>query len=321
MLKVGVFGAGQLGKIHLEQWLQIPDIQVVGFYDPDQQLALRVSQNLGVPCYDYPESLIEACQLVDIASPTRTHFDIAKSSLQKSRHLYIEKPMTHTLEEAELLVKLVAEADVKCKIGHHQQYPASLPIYAPESATPQLITVNHMIAADENAENRAVVTDLMIQDIDFILQWVKAPVRRILANGMAVVHSTIDLATARIEFDDGSVANLCAGKIASNEEHHISIFQQDGYYQINLLQQSALYTQKPKEKRQVQNSNSIHYLETNKLTLPERGNSIKSALEAFVQEVQKNKDITRSVHHGLKVMQIAHQIEQKINYPQRASSI
>ena len=169
MLKTGLFGAGHLGKIHLQQWLQVPDATLVGFYDPNDAMAEAAAAQYGVKRYTDKDALIAAVDAIDIVSPTTAHFEIAKACLLRGKHLFIEKPLAHTMEEAAELVKLVGEARVKCQIGHVERYNPAFLALGETMPQPMFIEAHRLAQFNPRGTDVSVILDLMIHDIDIVL--------------------------------------------------------------------------------------------------------------------------------------------------------
>ena len=214
MLKIGVLGAGHLGKIHINCIQQISDYELVGFYDTDKTVSKEVEKAYGIKSFDSIEDLIKSVDVVDIVTPTLSHFDCAKKSIIASKHIFIEKPITNTTDEAKTLISLSAEANVKVQIGHVERFnPAFLSIQD-KIENPMFVESHRLAEFNPRGTDVSVIHDLMIHDIDIILSIVKSNVKRISANGVAIVSETPDIANARIEFDNGCVANLTASRVS-----------------------------------------------------------------------------------------------------------
>src|SRR5690606_6578677 len=239
MLRVGVFGAGHLGKIHIQQWKEIPRVELVGFYDPDDANAALAIAQYQVPRYMDIEALLSAVDIVDIVSTTTTHHELAKICLLNGKHVFIEKPLANTLEEGRELVKLVSEANVKCQIGHVERYNPAMLALRNRKLEPMFIETHRLAQFNPRGTDVAVILDLTIHDIDIILHLVKAPVRRISASGVAVISDTADIANARIEFDNGCVANLTASRISLKKMRKMRLFQRDAYIGIDFLEKKT----------------------------------------------------------------------------------
>src|ERR1700744_2644545 len=239
MLKVGVFGAGHLGKIHIQQWKEVKGAELVGFYDPDDEQAAIVIAKYQVPRYKDMDQLIEAAQAIDIVSPTTSHYEIAKKCLLAGKHLFIEKPLSQTLEEGKELVQLVKEANVKCQVGHVERYNPAFLAVGEQLLQPMFIETHRLAQFNPRGTDVSVILDLMIHDIDIVMCLVKSPVRRISASGVAVLSENADIANARIEFDNGCVANLTASRISLKKMRKVRLFQRDAYIGIDFLEKKT----------------------------------------------------------------------------------
>ncbi len=319
MLKIGVFGAGHLGKIHIQQWLEIPGVTLVGFFDPNDDNAAGVITQFHVKRYTDAEQLIKASDALDIVTTTTSHFDIAKACLLQSRHLFIEKPMTHTMQEARDLVKLVTEANVKCQIGHVERYNPAMLALSNRKLEPLFIETHRLAQFNPRGTDVAVILDLMIHDIDIVLHLVKSPVKRISASGVAVISDTADIANARIEFDNGCVANLTASRISLKKMRKMRLFQRDAYIGIDFLDKKTeiiRLKQQHEEKGYFDfpielgnGDQKVISIDTPHIRLV---NSIKEELADFALAVLQDKPVTVSVYDGLNAMEVAHQILQKM---------
>jgi predicted dehydrogenase len=319
MLKVGVFGAGHLGKIHIQQWLEIPGVTLVGFFDPNDDNAAMAITQYHIKRYTDPEALIEASDALDIVTNTTSHFDIAKACLLQSRHLFIEKPMTHTMAEARELVKLVSEANVKCQIGHVERYNPAMLALRNRKLEPMFIETHRLAQFNPRGTDVAVILDLMIHDIDIILHLVKSPVRRISASGVAVISDTADIANARIEFDNGCVANLTASRISLKKMRKMRLFQRDAYIGIDFLDKKTEIIRLKGEQEDKgffdfpielgDGKQKIISIDTPNI---KPVNSIKEELADFALSVLQDKPVSVSVYDGLHAMDVAHQILQKM---------
>ncbi len=210
MLKIGVVGAGHLGKIHIKCIQQIEKYRLVGFYDSDPENAKLVSQEFNIAGFNSIDDLIEEVDVVDIVTPTLSHFECANSALRKFRHVFIEKPVVTTPAEALELIRIAEEANVKVQVGHVERF-------------------------NPRGTDVPVILDLMIHDLDIVLSVVKSGIHKISASGVSVVSDTPDIANARIEFDNGCVANLTASRISMKNMRKSRIFQRDAYISVNFL--------------------------------------------------------------------------------------
>lgn len=239
MLRIGVLGAGHLGKIHIKCIKQIENYQLVGFHDQDLKTAEFVSQDLGVNRFDSIESLIDAVDVVDIVTPTIAHFACASKAIARGKHVFIEKPIVATVEEANALIALAREAGVKVQVGHVERFnPAFLA--AESHINGPLFVEGHRLAQfNPRGTDVPVVLDLMVHDIDIILNIIKSPIVRVSASGVSIVSPTPDIANARIEFENGAVANLTASRISMKNMRKHRIFQKDAYITMDFLEKKS----------------------------------------------------------------------------------
>lgn len=316
-VRIGIFGVGHLGKIHVKLLKEIAGYEVVGFYDPDDTNAEKVITDFGLVRFDSPSKLIEACDAVDVVSPTITHFQIAKEVIKNGKHLFIEKPLSNTLREAKELVSLSDEAGIKAMVGHVERFNPALLALDKKNLNPLFIEVHRLAEFNPRGTDVSVVLDLMIHDIDIILSLVKGNVKRISASGVAIISKTPDIANARIEFDNGCVANVTASRISVKSMRKMRIFQPGSYVSMDFLKKKSdvfKITDKAPE--------TNHF----ELDLPDSGkkyisfetaekkdvNAIKMELELFHTSITQNKPVPVSIYDGYHAMQVAHQILDKI---------
>lgn len=235
MLKIGVLGAGHLGKIHIKCIKQIPEFKLVGFYDPDTENAVKVSQELGLKSFESTDALINECDVVDIVTPTVSHYDCAVAAIKKSKHVFIEKPVVTTPEQARKLIVLAEEAGVKVQVGHVERFNPAFTAAKGEINQPMFIESHRLAEFNPRGTDVPVILDLMIHDIDIVLSVVKSNLRKVHANGVNVVSDTPDIATARLEFDNGAVANLTASRISLKNMRKTRFFQRDAYITVDFL--------------------------------------------------------------------------------------
>jgi predicted dehydrogenase len=233
MLKIGVLGAGHLGKIHLKCIKEISDFRLEGFYDPHDETATQVESEFGVRRFLSQDELIESVDVVDIVTPTISHFDCASKALKQFRHVFIEKPVVTTLKEARELIKIAGEANVKVQVGHVERFNPAFLAAVPFLSKPMFIESHRLAQFKPRGTDVPVILDLMIHDIDIVLSIVKSNIRRINASGVVIVSDTPDIANARIEFDNGCVANLTASRISMKVMRKSRFFQKDAYISVD----------------------------------------------------------------------------------------
>jgi predicted dehydrogenase len=320
MIKIGLFGAGHLGKIHLQQWLQVAGAELVGFYDPNDASAESAIAQYGARRFNDLGELIAACDAVDIVTTTTAHYEVARQCLQQSRHVFIEKPLAHTLEEAQELVKLVSEAGVKCQVGHVERYNPALLALSEQSLQPMFIEAHRLAQFNPRGTDVSVILDLMIHDIDVALHLVRSPVRRISASGVAVMSESADIANARIEFDNGCVANLTSSRISMKKMRKMRLFQRDAYIGIDFLDKKTEVIRLRSEDDppglldfplELPNGQQ----KTISVNMPEvqSSNAIHAELSEFVQAIAQDRPVRVSVEDGYNAMDVAHQILKKMS--------
>ena len=320
MLKIGVFGAGHLGKIHIQQWQQIENVELIGFFDPDDSQAATIISKYNLQRFTDMDGLIDAADAIDIVSPTTSHYQIAKKCLLSGKHVFIEKPLAYTLEEGRELVQLVKEANVKCQVGHVERYNPAFIAVGEQLLQPMFIEAHRLAQFNPRGTDVSVILDLMIHDIDIVLSLVKSPVKRISASGVAVLSETADIANARIEFDNGCVANLTSSRISLKNMRKMRLFQRDAYIGIDFLEKKTEIV------RLKDNSTPLEPMDfpletwsgekkVISVQMPEITpfNAIKTELSEFVIAIIKDRPVRISVYDGYQAMDVAHQVLKKMS--------
>lgn len=319
MLKVGVFGVGHLGKFHLNNWKEIPGVEIIGFYDPDDQNANEAIEKYKLKRFDDAGQLLNDIDAADIVAPTDHHFALCESAIKKGRHVFVEKPLAQTMDEAHALVKLVKESNVKLQVGHVERFNPAFLAIKDLRLNPMFIEVHRLAQFNPRGTEVSVILDLMIHDIDIILSIVKSDVKSISASGVGVMTETPDIANVRIEFNNGCVANLTSSRISMKKMRKIRIFQKDAYIGIDFLnKKSEIIKLKGEE---TDNANvftfdieTLHGKKSIAISNPQipEVNAIKKELEEFKNAIEKNTRPIVSEIDGLMAMDVAHQILQKI---------
>ncbi|UAY53721.1 Gfo/Idh/MocA family oxidoreductase [Ferruginibacter albus] len=316
MLKIGVLGVGHLGKFHLNNWKEIEGVELVGFFDPDDNVSDQVVEKYNLKRFATAAELIEAADAVDIVAPTSHHFELCKAAILKGKHVFVEKPLANTMEEARELVKLVKEANIKFQIGHVERFNPAFLALKKYSLQPMFIEVHRLAQFNPRGTDVSVILDLMIHDIDIILSLVKSNVKSISANGVAVVSDTPDIANVRIEFDNGCVANLTSSRISMKKMRKMRLFQKDAYIGIDFLEKKTEII-----KLNVPDDTNVFTFDiettTGKKTIAianpvvKDGNAIKMELEDFRNAIVQNINTSVTVLDGFRAMDVAHQILEK----------
>lgn len=312
MLKAGVLGAGHLGKIHLKLINQSDKYNLVGFYDPDEKTAKKIVAEFGYRYFDTVEELIDAVDVVDIVTPTLSHYECAVQAIKKGKHVFLEKPITKTVEEAEHLITLAKEHGIKGQVGHVERFNPAFLSVKDKIENPMFIETHRLAEFNPRGTDVPVVLDLMIHDIDAILSVVNSPVKEIHASGTAVISNSPDIANARIEFENGCVANLTASRISLKNMRKSRFFQKDAYISVDFLDkqvevvkmknapkdpdQYALILQNAEgEKKQI-------YFENPKV---QQNNAILEELETFADAIENDSVPAVSLEQGTAALRVA----------------
>jgi predicted dehydrogenase len=317
MLKVGVFGVGHLGKFHLNNWKELEGIELVGFYDPSDAIAEEVMAKYAIPRIQTPEELLEKIDAADIVAPTNHHFELCEKAIRKGKHVFVEKPLADTMEQARELVKLVREAGVKMQVGHVERFNPAFLSLKDHRLNPMFIEVHRLAQFNPRGTEVSVILDLMIHDIDIILHLVRADVKNIYASGVAVMTDTPDIANVRIEFNNGCVANLTSSRISMKKMRKMRLFQKDAYIGIDFLEKKSEIIKLKGEGDEHLFSFDIETPQgTRTLAIdnPEAGdvNAIRAELAAFRDAIAQNTTPPVSEIDGFMAMDVAHQILKKI---------
>ncbi|HKR03338.1 MAG TPA: Gfo/Idh/MocA family oxidoreductase [Bacteroidia bacterium] len=321
MLRIGVSGAGHLGKIHLNLIKEIPGFQLMGFFDTDPLTAKQVAEEFNIRCFDNYSDLLNSVDAVDIVTPTSAHFADAAEAIKKGKHVFIEKPMTNTVEEAENIVALSRKANVRVQAGHVERFNPAFIAAQPYINSPMFIETHRLAQFNPRGTDVSVVLDLMIHDIDIVLSLVKSPLKKIHASGVAVISDSPDIANARMEFENGCVANLTASRISMKKMRKSRFFQRDAYIAVDFLKRKtevirlkeligqadplSVIIDLGKNKGQ-----KIIYFENPQVT---ESNAIKSELESFALSILDNKEPMVSAIDGLNALKVAHQVLESLN--------
>lgn len=318
MLKVGVFGVGHLGKFHLNNWKEIEGIKIVGFFDPNNEVAKQVSEQYGLKRFMDEDKLMDACDIIDVIVPTDHHFEVCVAAVRKGKHVFVEKPLTNTIQSAKDLVNMVREANIKFQVGHVERFnPAYLAIKGMD-LNPMFIEVHRLAQFNPRGTEVSVILDLMIHDIDIILSLIKSDVKHISASGVAVMTDTPDIANVRIEFNNGCVANLTSSRISMKKMRKMRLFQKDAYIGIDFLEKKTEIIKLKQPGDEGVFSFDIATPNGNKtiaIANPEiiQANAIKLELESFVNAIKNNTQTEVSEIDGLLAMEVAHEIVKKIS--------
>lgn len=320
MLKIGVFGAGHLGSIHMKQWKEVTGVELVGFYDANTNKAEQVASELNIPSFSNADELLNLVDAVDVVTTTTSHFEVAQKAVLAGKHLFIEKPLTHTLEEGSTLVNMIKESGLKCQVGHVERYNPAFLSVSQYSLAPMFIESHRLAQFNPRGTDVSVILDLMIHDIDIILLLVKSSIRRISASGVAIMSESPDIANARIEFDNGCVANLTSSRISMKRMRKMRLFQRDAYVGIDFLEKrSEIIRLKGEHEAKgmldipIDLANGTQKIITMDLPQVQETNAIRMELQEFADAIRFDRPVKISAENGLQAMEVAHQIINKMS--------
>ncbi|MBA3663650.1 MAG: Gfo/Idh/MocA family oxidoreductase [Bacteroidetes bacterium] len=316
---IALLGLGYLGKIHLKLLKENPNWKLAGIYDIDQELTSQLSQQYQVRAFKSLEEAIENAGVLDIVTPANTHFSIAKQGIINGKHLFIEKPCTTSLAEAKQLRLLMNEAGVFVQVGHVERFNPAFIAALPYLRNAAFIEIHRLAQYNPRGTDVSVVLDLMMHDLDLILSVIKANVKRISANGAALVSHTPDIVNARIEFDNGCVANITTNRMALKNTRKFRVFTDKNFVSINLLDK---ITEVISLKNASANSTNPVLAPLNGLPKKELvfehpvilpTNAINEELNALYESINSNKPVIVGIDDSIKVMELAFEIESKVN--------
>ncbi|MDI9342530.1 MAG: Gfo/Idh/MocA family oxidoreductase [Sediminibacterium sp.] len=315
--KIGLVGVGYLGKIHLKLLLELAEWELVGIYDINQQLSLEIANQYNITHFPSLDKLIEAVDAVDVVTPSSTHFEIARQAIFKGKDIFIEKPVTSTIEEAVQLQQLALEGGVCIQVGHVERFNPAFAAALPYIKRPRFIEIHRLASYNPRGTDVSVTLDLMLHDLDLLLHVVKANIRKISASGAGIISASPDIVNARIEFDNGCVANLTTNRMAFKNVRKFRIFDEDCFISINLLDKQ---TQVMRIKDAKPGSGNITYqtppnqsdkeiVIEHPIILPT--NAIKQELLTFYNSVANNKKVAVSISEAISVLKLAFDIDEK----------
>ncbi len=317
MLKIGILGAGHLGKIHLKLAKQSDKYELVGFYDAHKENAAKVSAEFGYKAFDSIAALVDAVDVVDIVTPTLSHFDCAEQAIKAGKHIFLEKPITKTVAEANTLIALAKEYHVKGQVGHVERFNPAFLAVKDNIKNPMFIEAHRLAEFNPRGTDVPVVLDLMIHDIDAILSVIDSPIKDIQASGTAVISETPDIANARISFENGCVANLTASRISLKNMRKTRFFQKDAYIAVDFFEKATEVVRMkdaPKEEDLsgyemiLQNAEGIKkqiYFENPEIA---QNNAILDELESFADAINNNTTPVVSLEQGTAALDVAQRI-------------
>ena len=319
MIKIGVIGAGHLGKIHLKLLNSSKKFDLIGFYDIDKESSEELSKKEGYKYFSNLDNLLSNVDAIDIVSPTTTHFEIAKNVILKNKHVFIEKPITNKSENAKELIDLSIKNNIIGQVGHVERFNPAYVASIEHFNNPMFIESHRLSDFNPRGNDVSVIMDLMIHDIDIILNIVKSKVKEVKASGVSIVSSSPDIANARIEFENKCVANLTASRISLKKMRKTRIFQKDAYIAIDFLEKELQivkikdFDQSKSNLSMVIKTNSgkdkVIYFENPEIL---QENSILNELESFSESINNNTIPKVTLIDGYEAVSVANEIMNQI---------
>ncbi|ASS49426.1 MAG: oxidoreductase [Candidatus Fluviicola riflensis] len=310
MLKIGIFGVGHMGTVHVQLLQELSsDFEIVGFFDPSDTAANRIQQQFGIKRFFDVNELIDLCDCIDIVAPTSQHFELASSAIRRSKHVFIEKPVTQTVEQAKKLLQLASEASVQVQVGYVERFNPAFIGALPHIERPMHIEMHRLAPFSARGTDVSVILDLMIHDLDIVLSVVKSTVKRVVANGVAVMSSTPDMANARIEFDNGCVATITVSRISKTNVRKAQFFQRNASITVDFLE---------KEVEIIHQATALQALEK---TIPfniekpviSSSNAMREELHSFAKAIRSNSTPVVSIEDACRSMELAATITERLN--------
>ncbi|MCK6693998.1 MAG: Gfo/Idh/MocA family oxidoreductase [Thermoanaerobaculia bacterium] len=328
-LKIGLFGAGHLGKIHLKCILATEQWELAGFYDPDDRNAQSAVTQFSAQRFGTVNELLKAVDAVDIVTPTPSHYALAARAIRAGKHVFLEKPITQTLRQGRELLRLAALHGVKVQAGHVERFNPAFQALHNIQLRPMFIESHRLAAFQPRGTEVSVILDLMIHDIDLVLHLVQSPVRRVSASGVAVLSHTPDIANARVEFDNGCVANLTASRISLKQMRKMRLFQRDAYISLDFLEKQAqivrLFDQDapalPPQDQLMEFETPAAGKKWLYLHMPETQpvNAIQQELESFADSITTGSSPIVPLEDGYEALRLAQRILKEIEKRQAKS--
>jgi len=315
MIKAGLVGAGHLGKIHLRLLNQSEKYELVGFHDKDSENGRKLEAEFGYKYFESLEELLNEIEMLDIVTPTLYHYDYAIKAIEKGIHFFIEKPVTQTLEQAEEILQKCNEFGIKAQVGHVERYNPAFIGAKDYIKNPMFIEIHRLAEFNPRGTDVSVVLDLMIHDLDILLSLVKSKVKLIHASGVSVVSKTPDICNARIEFENGCVANLTTSRISMKAMRKSRFFQQDAYVSVDFLEKkSEVIRMKPAPENPSDFDMIIENAEGEKNQILfeypniQPNNAILDELESFANAIKFDVPVQVSLEDGTEALKVALEI-------------
>ncbi|NSW45943.1 MAG: Gfo/Idh/MocA family oxidoreductase [Bacteroidales bacterium] len=314
-LRIGVIGAGHFGKYHLQALKNLPEVELMGFFDIDPMVQQTVSHDFKVKSYNSYDELLSDVDIVDIVTPTISHYECALEAIRHQKHVFIEKPVTHNVETAQHLIKMADEAGVKVQVGHIERFNPAFLAVEPYINKPMYIEAHRLQPFTQRSLDISVVLNLMIHDLDIILYTVKSNIKRISANGAVVATQSADVASARIEFENGCVAHITSSRISIDNMRTIKLFQKDNCITIDFLNKKAEIIwakQHPTNQDHLEQSTPVELTSFYPPII--LNNAILEEMRSFVNAIKNNTSPIVTLEHAYYAIKIAFEIMEKVKF-------
>jgi predicted dehydrogenase len=306
-LRTAVIGVGYLGRFHAQKYRQLVDSQLIGVVDAHAETAQRVAAELQTEGLTDHKQLLGRVDAVSIAVPTPLHFQVARDFLEQGVHVLVEKPITTTVEEAQLLIDLAARKNCVLQVGHLERFNPAIVAAAGILKTPRFVESHRLAPFKQRGTDVSVVLDLMIHDIDLIQELVGAPITAIDASGSAIFSNDLDIANARIRFANGCVANTTASRVSLKQERKIRLFQDDAYLSID-LQQKILTVIRKKGDAPVESPAQVSIDEQSF----DQGDALLDEITAFLKAIRGGTPPVVTGEHGKRALETAMRIAELV---------
>ena len=301
-IRIGVIGIGYLGKFHLEKFQKNKDCQLVWLIDKNIKNIKNYKDKYNIST-NYKE-IVDDVDAVSIVTPTVSHYEIARYFIERNKHVLIEKPMTQTVSEAKKLINLAKKHKKTIQIGHLERFNPVIRKVSSLIKNPLFIEVHRLAQFNPRSTDVNVVYDLMIHDIDITTSLVPSKIKKISSFGKSIITNKIDIANARLEFFNGTIANLTASRISQKSERKIRIFEKDKYLSLDFLQSKLKIVEKVKKK----SSKLFKTLEYNY----KKTDALNDEIIDFINSIRMNKKPLVDGIQGMEALKLAAAISKKL---------
>ncbi|HUI09863.1 MAG TPA: Gfo/Idh/MocA family oxidoreductase [Bacteroidota bacterium] len=321
-LRIGVVGVGHLGSLHAKMLADMPGVCLAGVYDADPAKGKAAADQYGAECAASLEALLDRVDAVTVATTTVAHAAVALKALERGKHVFVEKPITESIGEAASLCEAAARKGLLLQVGHIERFNPAILALEKYTIAPMFVESHRLAQFNPRGTDVGVVLDLMIHDIDLILSFVRSPVRAVEANGVAVVSDSVDIANARIQFENGCVANVTASRISQRKMRKMRLFQKDGYISIDFSEGTAeVFRLVGENEPETKGTMMLGELGSGKhrrkivYELPEvkEVNALRHELALFADAVASGRPPVVSGEDGKRALEVASAIMEKIS--------